>query len=368
MTTQPRRGGRRSRTAWTAAATLGWAVLFFVCFQLAANVALEKWPLEVRDKEYAWTRACIRTRLAERPGRPLVVALGSSRMMMAFRPQSLPPCETADGRRPVVVNGGLLGAGPVLQLIVLRRLLADGIHPDWVLIECWPRVWSQSVERGESNVWIERLSWRDLRLVARYSADPHRLYGDWLQDRLLPCVTHRTAFLKEYFPRALHPRVFRDDRWRYGSDGTGWVACPFGATPDRRTRLAARARREYQEVFPQYRHSDPADRALREILDVCRQHRIAAVLVVLPESAGLRECYPPEVSAEVGSYLERVHREYRVPLIDAHTWLDDAGNYADGYHMLARGADAFTRRFGREVLQPLLAGRPLPPAASRQEP
>jgi hypothetical protein len=352
-----------------AAATLGWAGLFFVCFQAAGNLALEKWPLEVRDKEYAWTRDCIRTRLAERPGRPLVVALGSSRMMMAFRPQSLPPCPTADGRQPVIANGAVLGAGPVLQLIVLRRLLADGIRPDWVLVECWPRGWSQAGERAESNVWIERLSWRDLRLVARYSTDPRRLYGDWLQDRLLPCITHRTAVLKEYFPRALHPNVFREDRWRYGSDGTGWVACPFGVTPDHHSRLVARARREHQEILPHYQHSESADRALREMLTICREQGIAAALVVLPESEGIRACYPPEVSAEVHSYLKRIHREYRVPVIDAHAWLDDAADYADGYHLLVRGADAFTRRLGREALQPLLAGRPLPPGAgARQEP
>jgi hypothetical protein len=344
-------------------------VLSFVGLQLAANFALEKWPLEVRDKEYAWTRACIRTRLAERPGRPLVVALGSSRMMMAFRPQSLPPCPTADGRQTVFVNGSVLGAGPVLQLIVLRRLLADGIRPDWVLIECWPRGWSQAGERAESNVWIERLSWRDLRLVARYSTNPRRLYRDWLEDRSLPCFTHRTAALKAFFPRALEPGVFRDDRWRYGSDGTGWVACPFGVTADHHSRLVARAHREHQEVLPQYQHSESADRALREMLNMCREHQIGAVLVVLPESAGIRECYPPAVSAEVRAYLARVHRDYGVPVIDAHAWLDDTADYADGYHLLARGADAFTRRLGREALQPLLADRALmSPGDARQPP
>ena len=35
---------------------------------------------------------------------------------------------------------------------------------------------------------------------------------------------------------------------------------------------------------------------------------------------------------------------------------DDAFN--DGHHMLARGAEAFTDRLGREVVAPILGGKP----------
>ena len=41
---------------------------------------------------------------------------------------------------PVVFNYGILGAGPVLELLTLRRLLADGVHPDCIIVEAWPYI------------------------------------------------------------------------------------------------------------------------------------------------------------------------------------------------------------------------------------
>ena len=75
-----------------------------------------------------------------------------------------------------------------------------------------------------------------------------------------------------------------------------------------------------------------------------------------------RSWYPPAVRSEIDAYLAGLSREYAVPVIDAHAWVGD-GVFADGHHLLPAGADAFTERFGRDALQPLLEGRAGPAQA-----
>jgi hypothetical protein len=90
----------------------------------ASNVLL-------RDPEYGTKRA----RLAENRGRPLRLVLGSSRTNLGIHPVALPPLPAVPARdgaptEPVVFNASLMAAGPVLQLLCLRRLLSNGIRPD----------------------------------------------------------------------------------------------------------------------------------------------------------------------------------------------------------------------------------------------
>jgi hypothetical protein len=337
------------------AAALGFALLFFVCVQLALNVALERGYPELRDPEYAAKLGKLRARLAEAPGRPLVLLFGSSRCLLGLRPAAIPPCRAPDGREAVVFNAGLLGAGPLLELICLRRLLADGVRPDWVVLECWPA--AEPVE--DLRIPARRLSWADLRLLTRYTCDPVRLDGEWAEARLLPCYAYRQALVKCCVPRWLPAEAFRGDDL-YPPDRDGWAACPIGTDPRSRPRLTARACTTFAEVLRNFRHTETADRALREFLTVCRQHRIRAALLVMPEGSGIRGSYPAAVRAAAEEYLARLARDFDVPLLDACDWATDA-DFADGYHLLPAGADAFSARFGREAVRPLLEGRLAPP-------
>ena len=79
------------------------------------------------------------------------------------------------------------------------------------------------------------------------------------------------------------------------------------------------------------------------------------VLLYMPEAAPLRACYPPAVRAGLDGYLRRLAGEYGVRLVDARDWSPDE-DFADGVHLRPGGAEAFTARFGREVLQPVLRG------------
>src|SRR5437016_272201 len=72
-----------------------------------------------------------------RAGAPVVLALGSWRGDTGLRAEALVDC-AGTPRDPLLFNGGLLGAGPLLQLLALDRLLRAGERPDAVVVEFWP--------------------------------------------------------------------------------------------------------------------------------------------------------------------------------------------------------------------------------------
>ncbi|HJT77525.1 MAG TPA: hypothetical protein VJ739_10030, partial [Gemmataceae bacterium] len=172
------------------AAALGWGLLAFAGLQLALGAGLDRWQPDLFDGEYSAKLTRLRARLAEHPDAPLIVLLGSSRPLVGFRPADLAPPPGPDGRRPVVFNAALTGSGPILELMCLRRLLAAKVHPDMVLVECWPPTWHEYDGFAEdARIEADRLSWRDLRLLRHYTGHPARFYAEWLGERLV------TAFL-----------------------------------------------------------------------------------------------------------------------------------------------------------------------------
>ncbi len=58
-------------------------------------------------------------------------------------------------------------------------------------------------------------------------------------------------------------------------------------------------------------------------------------------------------------YLAGLRDEYQSPVIDARDWCPDE-EFGDLFHLFASGANTFSKRFGREVYQPLLQGKPMP--------
>ena len=347
--------GRAGRTPvrGASAAALGYGLLFFACLQLALAVVLEGRQSRLRDPEFAARLPRLRARLAERPGAPLILVLGSSRTLLGVRPTALPPLQAPGGREPVVFNASLLGAGPFLESVCLRRLLAAGVRPDWVVLEYWPPTEIAEMSR---RVPAERLAWGELPVLARYEDDPVRLYAAWAGARLVPFHTYHADLLRRYAPAGLPAAARRDDRV-YPCDGSGWAPCTIGTTAADRLRLRAETLAGCGPFLRAFHPSPVAGRALRDLLATCRRERIAVVLLYMPEAAAFRDCYPPPVRAELDGHLRRLARDGRVSVVDARDWSPDE-DFADGVHLLPDGAAAFTARLGREVLQPLLLGRP----------
>ncbi len=340
-------------------AALGWAVLSFAGLQLALGAGLDRWQPDVFDREYSAKLTRLRARLAENPGAPLVVVLGSSRPLVGLQPSALQLPRGPGGRRPVVFNAALTGSGPILELICFRRLLAAGVRPDCVLVECWPPAWHEKDGFGEDGrIEADRLSWPDLRLLRHYTGHPYRFYAEWLGERLLTAFRWRAPLLqrcaRQWLPSP-PPRLETYDL----ADADGWLGWPRPPAPAEHQAWLIRDRAAYQSMLQDLRPAASCDRALRELLALCRQRKIRAALIFMPETSVLRGYYAPATRARVDAYLGRLSRESAVPLIDARDWVSD-DEFADTHHLLKSGARAFSTRLGREALRPLLEGRNVP--------
>jgi hypothetical protein len=330
---------------------LAWGAAWFALAQLTAAALLEWKRPEFYDPKYGCRLALLRDRLARAPGRPLVVALGSSRAEQGLRPGLLTDLSGDTG--PVVFNLARGGSSPLLHLVTLRRLLADGIRPDRVLLEVFP----PSLVEDDEGIVLAKTTVRDLPVLCHYPVG-WGTYGDFLRDRALLWHTYRRALLADYAPGGFSPRG-----WKYLWEERGgeWQDVSDGATPQERRDLTADARRRYFRKLQHFRVAAAADRALRDLLGLCREQGIEVVLFLMPEASEFRGWYAPATEHQLSEYLASLRREYGTPLIDARRWMAD-DDFWDSHHLLRGGAAAFTRRFAAEGLQGLkplaINGRP----------
>lgn len=348
----------RCRLLLRARATLVWALVSFACCQLALAVAMDRRLAELRYPEYGRKLARLRVRLSEQPGRPLLLALGSSRTEAGLWPEAALRCRPAASERPVVFNFGLVQAEPLMELLCLRQLLAEGIRPTWLLVEVTPPFLDQKQEFVEER-WrntIARMGWDDLWVLRRHHCRLRRLLVPWSASRLTPWFSQRINLLSQYAPDWLPPQARQDDWQRLDRDG--WYVNPSPLSDAIRGQALEVTRRHYAAPLVHFHLTPAPDRALREILAVCRKEGISALLLLMPESTAFRSWYPPEVRAEVDAYLSQLNREHGVPLIDARTWVPDTA-FVDGHHLLDVGAGIFSERLAHEVLEPLWEGKPL---------
>jgi hypothetical protein len=261
-----------------------------------------------------------------------------------------------------VFNFGLSGAGPLQELLCLRRLLDAGVRPTWVLVEVLPPVLRDTDE--ETRLKVQRLAWNDVAFLRRYVQRPGEMEREWVGGALVPWHTHRFCLLSHFAPAWLPWFSRQDHVWRR-LDAFGWLTYPHETvTPEAYARELEKTRQEYAHRFQQFRVAEVAERALGELLTLCRREGIGAALFVMPEGSEFRGWYPPDMSREVEAYLARLAREHGVAVTDARAWVAD-GQFIDGHHLLPYGAAAFSARFGREALRPLLERRPRDAALTR---
>jgi hypothetical protein len=303
---------------------------------------------DFRDPEYGAKVGRLKERLAENPPGPRVVVLGSSRVSLGFRPDVVKAWPGSQ-KRPFVFNFGLLGAGPVQELYNLRRLLNAGIHPDCLVLEILPTHLHQWPPWREEN-WLgpSRLSWKDLRVVRRYWAETENLYRQWGKCRLLPCFWYRFCIMGRLAPTWLPPSLL-PIRWRQALDPLGWTPCTLPIDPPTRNRYLEALHKQYLPAFQDFQISDLADRALHELLDLCRRKHLPVLLLIMPESSEFRSWYSPEACKQIDAYVAALRREYGLQLIDARTWIEDHG-FVDGHHLLIAHATVFSERLAREVM------------------
>ncbi|MFO0799097.1 MAG: hypothetical protein U0804_16640 [Gemmataceae bacterium] len=328
---RPRRSLARPAPRATRARRARVAVLLVplaaVVLLSAAWVGVETVRPEVVDPDYFQRRDALRARVAEHPGKPLAVVIGSSRMVQGFSPDTLP--DPAGG--PVLwFNAAHFGAGPVLNSVVLSRLLADGIKPDLVVFEIMPAFCVSE----NAPFLSHHLTHRDLAGIHRYTP-PGELDLCYLRFRLTrPARLTRAA---EPFAGIIPPLP-------YGGNPTPIIDV---TEEDRAARLVVQTR-ALGAALKRLTVRPEADRALRASLQQCRAHGITPVLIRSPEGPTFRGFYDPAALARFEGYVADVARENGVRLIDARDWLAES-DFMDSHHPLHRGSVAFTTRLVAEV-------------------
>jgi hypothetical protein len=337
---------RRSRGA------LAWALAGFVLLQLGLTVGISLWWPEMGDPDcdYKKQRLCQRHR-HEGARAAAVWMLGSSRTALGFKGKEL---ENRLGReigKPVIAfNFGLTGAGPVTELVTLKRLLAEGIRPDLLLVEVLPPLLANQFPMPIEGHWLvaERLRLSEVSLLESYGLDGKKLRRSWFASWLVPWYTQRFNLLSRTVPAWLPWQVRKD--WFRTADDSGWVDfSPPVTTAEQYRRAVDRARQEYAPYLAGFRLGGPACQALRDLLELCRREGIGTALVMMPEGTEFRNLYPPPVWGQVRAYLDGLSREYGIPLINGREWIPD-GDFSDSHHLRGHGATAFTQLLGNEVL------------------
>jgi hypothetical protein len=317
---------------------------------------MDRWQPELRDPEYGYKLLRLQDRLQENPGRSLMVLLGSSRAALGFSPEAMSACLPASQETPLIFNFGMTGSGPMIELLVLERLLAAGIEPQWLVIEILPPLLHQEGPWIEPE-WLDinRLGSADLPLLMHNTDDPWTRGRHWVRSRLVPWYSHRFCFLSRYAADWL-PSGARQDGWQT-IDDFGWLAyVDKTVTPEKYQKGTEFARKQYGPALEQFHVSERPNRNLRQIFDLCRKHHIRPLLLIMPEGTEFRSFYAPETCHQIDAYLGSLNRDYGVPLIDARCWLPNSCFY-DSHHLLPSGAAAFSRRFAEEVMRPLLDNR-----------
>jgi hypothetical protein len=236
------------------------------------------------------------------------------------------------------------------QLLCFKRLLAEGIHPDLLVIEVVPPFLGGQplVRYAEMNrLPASRLWLGELALLERYGVSAKKLRSLWWQTWLVPWYERRVAILSHVMPSWL-PAPLRMDSIRQ-IDSSGWMPNPMLPLPHAYLWATEHTRQEYVPYFADYRLGGPSCRALRELLELCRRESITPALLWMPEGTPFRSWYPPAVSGRVQGFLDELSHDFNAPLINAREWSADV-EFPDSHHLLASAAAEFTTRLGQDAL------------------
>lgn len=333
----------------------------FIVIQPLLDTSLELWPV-VRDPEFGFKLSRLREQWTPGERRPLVLLLGSSRTDMGLNPGAFPTTTGGQPDSPVCFNFAMSGFGPVMQLALLRELLARDVVPSKVLIEVLPLFLNQQEEvfREEARTDVRRLGPVGLAVLCQFSQDPDRLRRQWWRGKLVPCHVYRRQILDAWAPGmcawgnqyAHYERV----------EAYGWLPAEVGeSSEEARNERIVRTWQGYQDMARGFVVSDAPDRALRELLDLCAERQIAAGIYLMPETSFFRGQYPADVRQALDDYLGRLREEYGIAVYDFSAAMPDT-SFADGHHLLPEAVAEFSAQFASvtkfEKLPPTGLARP----------
>jgi hypothetical protein len=323
-----------------------WVLFWYVASQIVPTLLKDRWlRIGPHYEQQKWP--ALEQLAAEEPGRPLVVMVGSSRTAWAFQASALDGMTDNDGRPLLVYNFGIPSAGPCFQLFCLRDMLAKGIRPRFLLIECLPPLLCE-MRRGvvseESLLASESITLHRMLQWMPYLRNPRKCATLWLEARIAPCYAFRSYIVAELTCLATGKPMPK----HIPIDNRGWHLSLPAIAPLLHEIRMAEAYAGYLPGIKDFRLGKTPYRAIRELLDLCRREHIPSALVLMPEDSRFRSWYSPEAKTAIRNLLDEVKQTYGVECIDAQCWLPDY-EFEDGHHALLGGSLIFTRGIRAEL-------------------
>jgi hypothetical protein len=252
---------------------------------------------------------------------------------------------TSADRQWLAYNFGELRAGPMLEQVFLRRILANGVRPDALLIELAPAQFAVNIGlTGETNgLPVGRFTWSEMNRLAGYYDSPLLARGRWLKSRVV---------LSDSNQQELHDALGIDAPLSNGftssADNFGFAPYPVPTPEARAAGIQSHVNRYAPRLADAHLAAGPA-RAARELAALCRREHLPFTVVLMPEVSSLRNLCPPSFLAEVNGMFADMHREADFELVDAREWIADEG-FWDGHHLHIEGAKQLSDRLAAEVL------------------
>lgn len=353
---------RRASGARRSVRALFWFAGLLIAGQVGLDALIRSRP-ELADKEFGRKLRLLENKLAEHPGRPLILGLGSSRLATGFDPMTFESTlPRSGGAAPIAFNFAMVGSGPEMMHLTLSRLLDRGIRPACVVIEYWPPFWAfaRGVKDYEQQINLGALSYKEARLLAGYVPRPGRLMNAWLRMQALPVYANRHALAAGLLPGSQPEPKERELRFEFVDQNGWWKPHDAISEPDR-LRLVARYREHYQPTLASLTIQPSSRRAMDHLLELCEKERIVPLVAVLPEGGGFRSWYSAESERVKREYLDELSATHKVAVVDATKWSGD-GDFLDDHHLLPPGAVTFSRLLaeampGRRGSEPVASER-----------
>jgi hypothetical protein len=356
--------GRRAQPSRRSAAAAAIAGLIaFLAAQLGLGWAVHTERSPLRDPIFFDKLAKLREHRAFFAGSnadraATVLFIGSSRTLNAVDARAAGVQLTQSLGRPVeAFNFGQAGAGPITNAVYLRRLIKEGVKPDFAVIEVHPTFLAGQRPDPPETRWLLPIRLRPDELpVVRamgFPAMEPAVHGP--RGFLAPWYEYRFLIVDRYAPFFL----MKNQRLNGGhqSDAFGFARLQEHSEPESKHRLLQIAWEQYAYYFQGYRPNGCGVGGIRDTLDVCLAEGIRPALVLMPESPTWLGWYDADGLRELDRVMARLGGEYQVPVIDARTWVPDALSM-DGHHLCGAGADVLTSRLVQDALVPWIVRKP----------
>ncbi len=346
---EPGPGGLRPPLAKTShasrvAVSLAIFAVLVAVPNLAYRVALDQGPPLLRDPEYGVRLARLHERMAEHPGRPPVVIVGSSRTGMGIRPGVGEPAGPAD---PLLFNLSLSGGGPLLQVLTVRRLHADGLTPAAVVLEFWPPMLVGGIYHEQGRIDPPRLRPCDEPSVRQFYWSPDTAWAARYGDTVLPLYGVRQPLMNQVAPHLLSWNQRTDRGWRT-ADAWGWWPAWDQVSAEKAEEGWPDVEKAYRPRYANYRIDPQHAAAYRAAVAELRGRGVPILIVRMPETERFRTLQTPEGEALADEFLKSITDKHSLEVLDCRQWAETE-ELPDGFHLTTRGAERVSRRLVGEV-------------------